>query len=75
MEEFDLTEDEKFAAEFSRKFMEHSDDFAPLRDFIVGQKKTLQAMGFSEESSDKMAAKMWEFYLEGMMVELRKQEN
>ena len=55
--------------------MEHSDDFAPLRDFIVGQKKTLQAMGFSEESSDKMAAKMWEFYLEGMMVDLRKQEN
>ena len=75
MEEFDLTEDEKFAAEFSRKFMEHSDDFAPLRDFIVGQKKTLQAMGFSVESSDKMAAKMCECYLEGMMVELRKQEN
>lgn len=75
MEEFDLTEDDKFTAEFSEKFMEHSDDFAPLREFIVGQKKTLQAMGFSEESSDVMAAKMWEFYLEGMMVELRKQGN
>lgn len=75
MEEFDLTEDDKFTAEFSEKIMDHSDDFAPLREFIVGQKKTLQAMGFSEESSDIMAAKMWEFYLEGMMVELRKQEN
>lgn len=80
MEEFDLghddlTEDEKFAAEFSEKFMEHSDDFAPLREFIVGQKNTLQAMGFSEESSDKMAAKLWEFYLEGMIAEMRKQDS
>lgn len=73
MEEFDITEDENLTAEVSKKFMEHSDDFAPLRDFIVGQKKTLQTMGFSGESSDKMAAKLWEFYLEGMIVELRKQ--
>lgn len=73
MEEFDLTDDEKFAAEFSEKFMEHSDDFAPLRDFVLGQKNTLLAMGFSEESSDRMSAKLWEFYLEGMIVEMRKQ--
>ena len=73
MEEFDLTDDEKFSAEFSEKFMEHSDDFAPLRDFVLGQKNTLLAMGFSEESSDRMSAKLWEFYLEGMIVEMRKQ--
>ena len=73
MEEFDLADDEKFAAEFSEKFMEHSDDFAPLRDFVLGQKNTLLAMGFSEESSDRMSAKLWEFYLEGMIVEMRKQ--
>ena len=71
----DLTDDEKFTAEFSEKFMEHSDDFAPLRDFILGQKNTLLNMGFSEESSDKMSAKLWEFYLEGMIVEMRKQDS
>ena len=75
MEEFDLTEDEKVTAEFSGRFMEHSDDLAPLREFVLGQKNTLRSMGFSEESSDKMAAKLWEFYIEGMMAELRKQEN
>lgn len=71
----DLTDGERFASEFSEQFMNHSDDFAPLRDFVVGQKNTFLALGFSEESSDRMAAKLWEFYLEGMIVELRKQAN
>ena len=69
----DLTDDEKFTADFAEKIMEHSDDFAPLRDFVLGQKNTLLGMGFSEEASDKMSAKLWEFYLEGMIVEMRKQ--
>lgn len=70
MEEFDMED-----GSLSKGFMENSDDFAPLREFIAGQKKILQSLGFSEESSDKMAAKLWDFYLESMILELRKQGN
>lgn len=68
MDEFDLGPDS-----LPSGFMNISEELAPVREFIIGEKSKLIDNGFSDETSEALALKLGEFVLEGMITETIKQ--
>lgn len=68
-----MTMDENINDFLVSNMMELSMTFDPLRDFITGEKSKLINNGFSEEASETMCTATWNFVLNSMIEEIKKQ--